>query len=378
MTHKDRVQTTLNHKEPDRVPVDLWGSASRICNELYFKIVEKEGWKELGPCVKASRSGDYVDDRVSDLIDSDFRHTNIGKPENYKSYVNEGGHLINEWGYGTKEKGGHPVATYFPLSNAEPDAIKKHCWPVIDDPGRTQGLFEQVESWVKNTDYFITSTSAVSGLMIDICPYLRGFEQFFMDLYINKEFAHKLIGQVTDLVIELYTYYLHPIGKHLGWIEFTSDHGMQDRPLLSPDTYREFFKPQYKRLFEAVKKVAPQAKIWMHSCGSVRQLIPDFIDMGVEILNSLQPKASGMDSFELKKEFGNEIIFHGGLDLQGGINSSVEEAVSEAHKRIETFAPGGGYIFAPSNHYMEDVSLENFYAIHEVAATSGRYPIKVI
>jgi uroporphyrinogen decarboxylase len=377
MTHRERVLTALDHSEPDRVPVDLWGSASRICNDLYFKIVEKQGWKELGPCVKASRSGDYVDYRISNLIDSDFRHTNIGHPKYFKKYTDEKGNNINEWGFGTKEIAGHPTATYYPLAGAEESDVEKHKWPFVEDPARIAGLREQVEDWHINTDYCITSTTAVSGLMIDICPYLRGFNQFFMDLHLDPSFAHKLIGKVTDVITQLYLYYLEPIGQYLDWVEFSSDHGMQDRPLVSVELYRKFFKGPYARLFREVRKAAPSAKIFMHSCGSVRELIPEFIDMGVDILNALQPKAAGMDSFELKKEFGSELVFHGGLDIQGGITGSVEEAVEEAKRRIQAFAPGGGYIFAPANHFMEDVPMDNFFALYKTALNSGIYPLTI-
>ena len=374
MNHKERVWAAINHKEPDRIPIDLWGSASRLCNELYFQIVEKMGWKEYGPCVKASRSGDYVDDRISDLIDCDFRHTNIGHPKYFTKYTIEGGHVINEWGFGTKSFGRDAVASYHPLADADVDDIEKHAWPTIEDPARIEGLEEQVRNWHENTDYFIGPTAAVSGLMIDIGPFLRGFEKFFMDLYLNKKFAHTLIGKMTDVITEMYCYYLKPISRWVGWVEFTSDFGMQDRPLISPDLYREFFKEPYKRLFSEVRKVAPHAKIWLHSCGSVRQLIPEFIESGVDVLNSLQPKAAGMDSFELKKEFGRELVFHGGLDIQaGGITGTVEQAIDETKRRIDAFAPGGGYILAPSNHFMQDVPMENFFAVYKTALEYGGY-----
>ncbi len=367
---------SLAHKEPDRIPIDLWGSASRICNDLYFKIVEYMGWKNLGPCVKASRSGDYVDERVSDMVDSDFRHTNVGKPKNFRNYVNSEGYLINEWGYGSMVVGDDAVVAYNPLADAEPDDIETYPWPDPYDPGRTEGVEDQVKAWHENTDYFIATTSVVSGLMIDIGPYLRGFEQFFVDLYLNKEFAHKLIGKLTDVLIEMHVQFLKPIGLFVDSVEFSSDHGMQDRPLVSPALYKEFFKEPYARLFREVRKVAPNAKIFMHTCGSVRELIPDFIEIGVDVLNSLQPKARGMDSFQLKKEFGSELVFHGGLDIQGGINGTVEEAVEEAKRRIDAFAPGGGYIFAPSNHFMQDVPLENFLAIYQTAREYGRYDVR--
>ena len=377
MTHRERVQAVLDRKEPDRVPIDLWGTASRICNKLYFQIVQRQGWKELGDCVRASRSGDYVDYRVSDLIDADFRHTNIGHPTLFKSFVDGKGNSIGEWGYGTRIVDNHPAVTFCPLEEAEVSDIAGHAWPKVEDPGRINGLERQVNTWLTTTDYAITSTSAISGLMLDICPYLRGFEKFFMDFYLEPTFAHALIEKVTDIIIDLYLYYLKPIGHALSWVELSSDHGMQDRPLISREIYRKFFKAPYKRLFDAIRTAAPRARLFMHCCGSVRELIPEFIDIGLDILNALQPRAAGMNSFELKREFGNDLIFHGGLDIQGGINGSMEEAVREAKTRLSAFAPGGGYIFAPANHFMEDVPIDNFFAIYETARTYGRYPVGV-
>jgi uroporphyrinogen decarboxylase len=347
-----------------------------MCNDLYFEIAEQQGWMEYGQKVQVSRVGDYLDYRIADLIDCDFRHPVIGKPHSFTSSVNDEGYLMSEWGHGSKIIHGETVVAYHPLAEAEVRDIEKHPWPKIEDPGRIEGLEEQVRAWHENTDFFIAPTAAVSGLMIDIGPFLRGFEQFFMDFYIDKKFAHTLIGKLTEVIIELYTYYLTPIGTFVDWVEFTSDHGMQDRPIVSPEKYREFLKEPYARLFRAVKRVAPNAKIWMHSCGSVRELIPDFIEMGVDILNSLQPKAAGMDSLELKREFGSELVFHGGLDIQGGINGSREEAVVEAQRRIDAFGHGGGYIFAPSNHFISDVSAENFFSLYDIAHEYGVYPLK--
>ena len=119
MTPKERVTAALNLKEPDRVPVDVWGSASRLCNELYLQIVDKMGWKDLGPVVKVSRSGDYVDDRVSDLIGSDFRHTHVGKPKYFKKYINEEGYEISEWGYGSRLVNEESVIAFNPLASAD-------------------------------------------------------------------------------------------------------------------------------------------------------------------------------------------------------------------------------------------------------------------
>jgi uroporphyrinogen decarboxylase len=142
--------------------------------------------------------------------------------------------------------------------------------------------------------------------------------------------------------------------------------------------YKKFMKKPNEKVFNAVKKVAPDAKIFMHSCGSVRELIPLFSDSGIDILNSLQPRAKGMDSFELKKEFGNDIIFHGGVDIQGPISGTLEEAITEAKTRIKAFAPNGGYIFASTNNYQPDIPVENFIAIYNTAKEFGKYPIDFV
>jgi len=367
MNHRQRVETSLNHQQPDRVPIDLWGSASRICNPLYFEIVRDQGWSDLGHYAAASRSGDYVDWRVADLVGCDFRHTNVGKPKEFTSYKDEAGNQYNEWGVGFGSVGGEPVITVHPLADADESDIQKHRWPNPRDPGRLTGVVDQVRHWRETTDYFIGTTHVVSGLMLDIATYLRGFENFMADLYLEKSFAHKLIGKLTDLLIEFHVHFLEPIADAVDWVEFSSDHGMQDRPMMSAETYREFFKQPYARLFREVRRVVPRAKIWMHSCGAVRDFIPDFIEIGVDVLNSLQPRAVGMDSIALKREFGREIVFHGGLDIQGGLNGTVREAIDETRRRLDAFAPGGGYILAPSNHFMQDIPLENFYAVFETA-----------
>ena len=376
MKHRERVKLSINHKEPDRIPIDLWGSASRIHNDLYYKILEFTGLNGYGELVRPGKSTAYVDYRVSDLIDADFRHITVGRNLNYfQSYKDSEGNIIDEWGVGRKYVGEYDMLTYFPLANAEIDDIDKYKWPIPEDFGRIDGIREKAEYWYNETDYSITATTAVSGIIFELGQFLRGTEQFLVDLYLNKKFAKKLINKITEISMEIYKYYVTPIAEYIDWIEFTEDFGMQDRPFISRKVFEEFFKNPHKILFENIKKVAPRAKIFLHTCGSVRELIPCFIDVGVEILNPLQPSARGMDSFEIKKEFGRDLVFHGGVDIQHAISGSKENAIKEAKKRIEAFAPNGGYIFSPSNHLQPDVSVENFFAIYETAKKYGKYPI---
>ena len=130
-----------------------------------------------------------------------------------------------------------------------------------------------------------------------------------------------------------------------------------------------------KNVFSEVKKIAPNCKIFLHSCGSIRELIPEFIEMGVEVLSSLQPLDSQVDSAELKKEFGKDLIFHGGIDIQKALCGSIEDTIKETKNRIMDYGPGGGYICGPSNHFQVDVPVENFLALYVTARKFGTYPL---
>lgn len=375
MNSRERVRRVLEHKEPDTVPVDLWGSASRLDNEFYLGIAKHLGYVELGDKPRPGTTSEYVDYRISDLIGSDFRHINIGKPQNFKSYINKDGHSINEWGIGKKQIGKYPTISYHPLADAYESALDNYKWPEAKDPGRIKGLKEQARDWYENTEYAITATSAVSGQFFDNAQYLRGAEEFFVDLYVNKRFAHKLIEKITQNIIEINLYYLEPIAPYIEWVEFTSDLGTQAAPFVSPEIFKEFFKEPFRELFSTLKKAYPNVKMFLHSCGAIFDLIPDLIDVGLDILNPLQPLAAGMDSYAIKKEFGDDLILHGGIDIQQAMVGSTRDVEDEVKKRIDALAPGGGYILAPNNHIQPDVPYSNFLDMYKFAKQYGIYPI---
>ncbi|MBC8387405.1 MAG: uroporphyrinogen decarboxylase, partial [Actinobacteria bacterium] len=242
---------------------------------------------------------------------------------------------------------------------------------------RVEGLKEEVKDWYENTDYCITATAPCSGLPWDFCGYLRGQENFLIDLYLNQKFAQKLLDKVSDIIAEFYVFYVKPISQYVDWVEFESDYSSQENLFIPREKYVQFIKKPNEKVFNAVKKVASDIKLFLHSCGAVKDLIPEFINSGVDILNSLQPSARGMNSFKLKKEFGNDLVFHGGIDIQGPICGSINKAIDEVKTRIKAFATGGGYIFGPTNHFQPDTPVNNFLAIYETAREFGRYPINI-
>jgi len=342
MTHRQRVEAAISFSEPDRVPIDMWGTDSRLIDDFYFKVLEHLGWDERGELERPGKSAQYVDYRLSDRFDCDFRHIVAKRPAGFEPWTDEEGNRYDEWGIGYRKLGEHSFLSKHPFPEPDLAAIRKHRWPDMSDPSRSEGLAERARHWFQETDYAITTTTPVSGLIMDIYQYLRGPNNFFTDLLLEVPFAHALIETISELVEELYVNLVTPVAPYLTWIEFASDYGTQHGPFISPQMYREFLQVPERRIFERMKRIAPQAKIFMHACGSVRRLIPDLIDAGVEILSSLQPLAFEMDSAELKQEFGQDLLFHGAVDMQQAMVGSREQVIEETKRRIAALAPGGG------------------------------------
>jgi uroporphyrinogen decarboxylase len=357
----------LSHQETDRVPLDMWGTDSRLIDEFYFKVLDHLGWTEKGEIERPGKTAQYVDWKLADLFDCDFRHITARAPEGFVRRTDAEGHSYDEWGVGYQKMGEHSFISKHPFPEPDIAAIAKFPWPDMADPSRFRGMEQRVREWFETTDYAITTTTPFSGLIMDIYQYLRGTEDFFMDLYEEPDFAHALIEKIAELMETLHVEMVRPLAPYLTWVEFATDYGTQNGPFLSPEKYREFLKGPEARIFAAVKKVAPGAKIFMHSCGSIKRLIPDLIEAGIEILSALQPLAFEMNSAELKKEFGRDLVFHGGIDLQQAMVGTREQIVAETLTRLRDYAPGGGYVCAPSNHFTSDVPVENFFAMYETA-----------
>ena len=259
MTSRERVRMALNHQEPDRVPVDLWGSASRIHTEQYKKIAAYLGLEPReSDLLRPGTTTQYVDFRISDKVESDFRHVNILPPENFQKYQDEEGNTIDEWGIGRKLFQGFNAITKNPLADMEMETLKKHKWPDPKDPGRTKGLGALAKDWYENTDYAITATSAVSGVVFENCQYLCGTENFMMAMYEDEEYVDALVDKLTEINIEFHLNYLKDVGDYCEWIEFTEDFATQNGLFISPELFRRYFKKGHTEMFRAIKKTASE------------------------------------------------------------------------------------------------------------------------
>jgi uroporphyrinogen decarboxylase len=365
--------TAISLKEPDRVPLDLGGTGNLVVDPVYHKLRKSLGFDKKIESYRSGSTANYYDERILEALDVDFRHVWLDSKDKPASIRHTNGEVTDMWGITWSAEGSYPV--YFPLKGKSFAQIKEFKWPVLKN-WDTSDLKERARHYFKDTDYAVVAKAVLAGAGIfERCYYLRSIDEMFIDMMDNEELVHYLIDKVSDIEISLWDMYLDAVGPYVQIIQRAADLGTQTGLIMSPDIFRKYFKPAEEKVYNFIKKKAPHVKIWFHSCGAIEPLIEDFIDLGVDILNPVQPLCTGMDSFELKKKYGKRLCFHGGIDLQRALPGTLKDTIEEVEKRIKAFGPGGGYILAPANHIQKDTPVENIVALYRHGAEFGRYPI---
>ena len=196
-----------------------------------------------------------------------------------------------------------------------------------------------------------------------------GFEEWLVQMMTNEKMVHHYLETLTEIYIQDLTRVLDTCNEYIDIIRFVDDLGTQTSLIMSQDMYRDMIKPYHARMYQYIKKHYPKQKIALHCCGSIKPLIPDLIESGVDILNPVQISAADMDPAELKREFGKDIVFWGGgADMQFKATSgNLAELKAHVREMIEIFSPGGGFIFAPTHNIQADIPPETVMAIYDVA-----------
>jgi uroporphyrinogen decarboxylase len=384
LTPRERVRRVLNHQEPDRVPIDLDGWATYFTEGAYRNLLGYLNIEEE-PKINDWFLVAGVDESILQRFGVDFRRVALEAPDGFQSRIYPDGSWDDEWGI-RKRKVAHrsertgKTAFYAemidpPLAQATIDDLETYPWPDPGDPSRYRGLAEKTKHLYETTDYALVAGAIGMGIF-EQAQGLRGLQRFFEDLLINQEFAARLIDRILQIQLSIMDRYLSIVGQYIEIVETSDDYGMQTGPLISPSLYRQMLQPAHKRLNRFIKE-RTEAKVYLHSCGSIAAVLDDLIDAGIDVINPVQPRAKDMDSAKLKSRFGERVVFHGGVDEQYVLPSGTGELVQEEVKeRITAFAPGGGYIFAPAHNIQDDVPPENVIAMFECALRYGRYPIK--
>lgn len=384
MTERQRLCTILNHKEADRVPIDLGGTEqTSICKKAYLDLMNELGFeiKEKDIVIQnIVQQLPVLDQRLLDWIGVCAIPLLPNPPSYWKLEITEEGmytHFIDEWGarLTCPKHGYYYDYTAFPIKSPDKEEINKMKWPDPSDKSRVAGLKDKAKDLYDNTEYALVGTSLFGGGIFEHPARIMGIEEFLMLCASDKDLADYLMGKIAEIYMEATSIYLDEVGKYIQVFAYWDDITGQSGPLVSPDFYRKYIKPKQKRLYDLIHKKT-DAKIYLHCCGACKEFIKDFIEIGVDILNPVQVSASGMDdTATLKKEFGKDIVFWGGgVDSQFILPFGTPEQVKEEVKRrINDLAPGGGFVFCTSHNIQNFVPPRNIIAMYETAKEYGKY-----
>jgi len=248
----------------------------------------------------------------------------------------------------------------YPLANAESVSdIDNYKFPDPLAEGRYDAAKETVDRYAK--DYAIFGDLECS--MFETSWYLVGLEKFLMDMAMEKPYVFALLDKVLEVNTEIGKQ-LIAIGADVIWAG--DDFGGQNGMVMSPGTWRKVFKPRIRWMFEQFRRARADIKLAWHSCGSIVPIIGDFIEIGLDILNPIQPKAAGMEPKFLKDNYGKDLTFFGGIDLQELMPYGTPRQIKdEVKRRMEILGKNGGYIVAPAHNIQDDTPLENIFALFE-------------
>jgi uroporphyrinogen decarboxylase len=382
MNSRERLHLALNHQEADKVPFDLGATVlTSIHHKSYNSLRNYLGLPAVEPrIVDIFQQIVIVDDDLRDLWKVDVRDVAPRSSATFKIELQDMGdytYFYDEWGIGwkmPKDAGWYYDMFYHPLSKAESSAdIEKYPWPDPTDPGRFAGLGERARyaAEVEGQGVFLGGLSA--GIM-EMAAWTRGFDNYFSDFANNESLIVALMTKVMELKMQYWEIALREAGEYASAVGEADDFAGQFRMLISPAMYRRIVKPLHRQLFDFIH-ARTKAKIFFHSCGAIRPVIGDLIEIGVDIINPVQVSATGMDSAELKREFGNDITFWGGgVDTQRVLGSGTPDDVrTDTRRRIDDLAPGGGFVFATVHNIQGNVPPENLVSMWETLQEFGVY-----
>jgi uroporphyrinogen decarboxylase len=361
------------HHKGGGLPIDFGGLHSSLHIKAYRGVVEKKGWNVPDP---------EIQDWFQMIVFPDRKLLEAFGTDCTPVYANPGGdwtfeiredenfeYFTNEWGIVLRK----PKDGYFfdmlecPLqAAADLEEVKKYRWPDPEDPARIRGLKEKVKKLKGQKDWALILFNPIGGTH-EHSYFLRGLDQLLMDLIINPDIADYLAARVSEWSSAYFTYILQEIGEDIDIVQVGDDLGSTNGLLFSREMYLKYYKKREKALIDSIKKVS-DAFIYFHNCGSIREVIPDMIDIGVDILNPVQIQANNMDSSDLKRDFGKDLTFWGGgCDPRVLTTGTPDDVEKEVRRRIEDFSEDGGFVFASVHNIQANDPPENIIAMYETA-----------
>lgn len=386
MNSRERILKTLSHEEPDRVPFDLAGTTwTGIASEAYTGLMDFLGVQSGKPeWADVIQQIVVPSDNILEMLQVDTRGLLPLTSHNWNVWeklkdAGDNWEYHDEWQFThrfPKENGHWFSIIKHPMEHVGfPDAthITEFRWPDASCQKRIEGLREKAIQYREQGKIVI-----IKGLcagVFEMHQRVRGMTNAMLEPFLNPDFSDLLAGKLADLKIEFWQMALSKLGDVVDIVAEGDDYGTQESQLIDPEHFRMYYKPHVARIISAIKSNAPHVKTMFHSCGNVRPVIPDFIEMGIDILNPVHINATGMEPVQLKKDFGKDLVFWGGgVDTQKVLPSgSPEEVAADVRKNLDALAPGGGYVFATVHNIQGEVPPQNVMEMWKTLMKHGSY-----
>jgi len=345
MTPKERVYASLRREPADRIPIFMWfhpGTRVRLAELFEVPL-----------------------DQVDTVLGNDVRMTWVNNNYCMEGIVHDqdGQGHVDPWGIEWVKEGPYNQIARFPLAGASPEEVRGYRFPHESQ----EELLSQMEPVVASGDeYFIGCD--VSPNVFEMYWRLRGMEEAMTDMAADPELAGEVLARCGRFAVELSRAACERFP--LDWLWTGDDVASQLGLMMSPDSWRRMIKPHLKSAFDVGKSHG--LYVAYHCCGALRPIIPDLIEMGLDVLNPVQCNCPGMDAVELKREFGAELAFMGGVDTQDLLpNATADEVRRATRELIDCLtADGGGYILAASHTIPPETPLDNIFAMYAEAGVS--------
>ncbi len=380
MNSRERVLATLEHRKPDRIPLDFGSTlVTGITRNAYLRLKrhlgEERGTFEFHDVIQQLA---LVEESVLERLEVDTRGLMPNTVRKAPRVEDRGTYrsFTDEWGVEWKMPAD---GLYFDLVKSPLDGditvqnVEDFPWPSPTDDALFEGLQERAKRWHQQ-GYAVILESICAGIL-EMSQRVRGYEQFYMDLALNPELACRLLDKFVEIKLQFYERAAQTLGGYVQFIREGDDLAGEESLLISPRAYRQYIKPRHAKLFEAQRELFPEPFfVFFHSDGAISPVIPDLIELGVDVLNPVQLSAKGMNAGRLKREFGRNIAFWGGaMDPQALATSSQVEVKRTVGSRIDALAPDGGYIFGSIHNIQDDVPPQNILAMWEALRERTAY-----
>ena len=373
MNSRTRLLTALDHREPDRIPFDLGSTqVTGIHVVAYRALRDALGLPAVEPVLcDTIQQLALPDDDLLHALGVDTRGLFPLNSHNHGIVAEDGGDYWlyrDEWGIThrqPKDEGLYYSIWQVPLPQSQVTAqdIASLPWPDMGAAWRVAGLRQQAEPY-RAAGYAVVLKDAFAGIF-EFAQRVVGMENLLVMMALQPDVAGVLFDKLLELKLAYWQTALTELGDLVDVVTYADDYGSQVSQIISPGMFRRQIKPRVKQIFDLQASLAPHAARFFHSDGNVRPLIPDFIEIGVQILNPIHIRATGMEPAALKRDFGRDLVFWGGgVDTQGVLPTATpQEVKDDVRRNVEALAAGGGYVFNTIHNIQADVPPENILAM---------------